>query len=320
MVEASGGRGRGHGPRRLIRTPDVAELRAFCAAVDLGSLSRAARLLQVSQPALSKRLSSLEALAGVRLLERTTRGVTATPAGGRLYTEARRLLAQAEVVEDLMTGLTDHVAPIRLAASHTIAEFVLPDLLVSYERRHDRHLSLEVVVANSVTVRGLVSDGRAEVGIAAAGPSTARAGLLELPFLDDEIVVVVPTGHPWATGGDVGVEDLARTPLVVRDPGADSHARVAQVLAEMGLTLAPALAEVGSTLAARDTAVAENVPVLMSLVAARRIAGGLVIRRVRGAQLTRSFTVVLPGTPDTLRPAARALVAHLTESAETARR
>jgi hypothetical protein len=95
---------------------------------------------------------------------------------------------------------------------------------------------------------------------------------------------------------------------------------VAQVLAEMGLTLAPALAEVGSTLAARDTAVAENVPVLMSLVAARRIAGGLVIRRVRGAQLTRSFTVVLPGTPDTLRPAARALVAHLTESAETARR
>jgi DNA-binding transcriptional LysR family regulator len=286
--------------------------------VDLGSLSRAARLLQVSQPALSKRLASLEALAGVRLLERTTRGVTPTLAGGRLYAEARRLLAQAEVVEDLMTGLADHDAPVRLAASHTIAEFVLPDLLVSYERRHERRLSVEVVAANSATVRGLVSDGRAEIGIAAAGADPANPGLVELPFFEDEIVVAVPRDHPWAADEDVEVGDLVRTPLVVRDPGADSHARVARILAEMGLELATALAEVGSTLAARDTAVAENAPVLLSLVAARRIAGDLVIRRVSGAQLTRSFAVVLPGAPHTLRPAARALVAHLIEGADAA--
>jgi len=298
----------------------VAELRAFCAAVDLGSLTRASRLLQVSQPALSKRLASLEALAGVRLLERTTRGVTATPAGARLYGEARRLLAQAEVVEDLMTGLVERDAPVRLAASHNIAEFALPDLLVSYERRHERHLSVEVVAANSATVRGLVSDGRAEVGIAAEGADPVHPSLVELPLFEDEIVVVVPHGHPWAAAVAVDVEELVQMPLVVRDPGADSHARVARVLADMGLELAPALAEVGSTLAARDTAVAENAPVLMSLVAARRIAGGLAIRRVLGAQLTRSFAVVLAGPPHTLRPAARALVAHLTETAEATRR
>ena len=52
-----------------VRSADIAELRAFCAAVDLGSLGRAARLLRVSQPALSKRLRVLEALAGARLLD-----------------------------------------------------------------------------------------------------------------------------------------------------------------------------------------------------------------------------------------------------------
>ena len=73
---------------RPVRSADVVELRAFCAAVDLGSLGRAARLLRVSQPALSKRLRTLEALAGAPLLERSPRGVTPTAAGTRLYLEA----------------------------------------------------------------------------------------------------------------------------------------------------------------------------------------------------------------------------------------
>ena len=50
--------------RTLVRSPELSELRAFCAAVDLGSIGRAARLIQVSQPALSKRLKTLEAIAG----------------------------------------------------------------------------------------------------------------------------------------------------------------------------------------------------------------------------------------------------------------
>src|SRR5215207_10081896 len=159
---------------RPVRSPDVAELRAFCAAVDLGSLGRAARLLRLSQPALSKRLRTLEALAGAKLLERSSRGVTPTPAGTRLYLEARKLLAQADAVEELMAGLSDEDAPIRLAASHTIAEFVLPEPLVAFE-------------------------GRAEFGIAAVdGHGEGAAPLRALPFIEDEVVVAVPRDHPWA--------------------------------------------------------------------------------------------------------------------------
>src|SRR2546421_10650586 len=149
---------------RPVRAADIQELRAFCAAVDLGSLGRAARLLGLSQPALSKRLRTLEALAGARLVDRSSRGVTPTHAGERLYREARKLLAQAEAIEDLMGALSEEDAPIRLAASHTIAEFVLPGPLVEFERRRERHLSVELIIANSIVVRELVREGRAEVG------------------------------------------------------------------------------------------------------------------------------------------------------------
>ena len=181
---------------RPVRSAEIAELRAFCAAVDLGSLGRAARLMRVSQPALSKRLRALEAVAGARLLERSPRGVRPTPAGNRLYLEARKLLAQAEAVDDLMAGLSDDQMPTRVAASHTIAEFVLPGPLVEFERRHERHLSVELVIANSVVVRELVSEGRAEFGIAALEQEGVPEGLQAQEFCEDEVIVAVPPGHP----------------------------------------------------------------------------------------------------------------------------
>ena len=79
-------------------TPDLNELRAFCVAADLGSLGRAAVRLHVSQPSLSKRLASLEAKVGTKLLERSHRGVALTPAGRRLYGQARALLDSADQV------------------------------------------------------------------------------------------------------------------------------------------------------------------------------------------------------------------------------
>src|SRR3954447_15016559 len=125
-----------------VRSADISELRAFCAAVDLGSLGRTARLLRVSQPALSKRLRVLETLAGARLLERSPRGVKLTPAGARLYAEARTLLAQAETVDALLAARSPGAAPSGRPESHTIAEYVLPGPLVEFEQRRERHLSV----------------------------------------------------------------------------------------------------------------------------------------------------------------------------------
>src|SRR5687767_9392751 len=110
----------------MPKRPDLAELRGFCAAVDLGTLGRAAISIGISQPALSKRLRSLESFAGAPLLERSRSGVTPTAAGVRLYAEARRLLDQADVVERLLEGSPGETPAIQLAVSHTIAEFYLP--------------------------------------------------------------------------------------------------------------------------------------------------------------------------------------------------
>jgi DNA-binding transcriptional LysR family regulator len=294
-----------------VRSLDLAELRAFCAAVDLGSLGRAARLLRVSQPALSKRMRTMEAVVGTPLVERSPRGITPTPAGSKLYVEARKLLAQAEAVDDLVQGLAGEEAPVRLAASHTIAEFVLPGPLVDFERRGDHHLSVELVVANSIVVRELVRDGRADFGIAALdGVASGVGALSETPFCDDEVVLAVPEGHGWAGREAVPVDEFVATPLVMRDPSANTRRVVDEALAGRGLALAPPLAEVGSTSAAKATAISECAPVLLSLLALGPADAGLVVRRVETLRFLRRFAMVV-GAERTLRPAARALAAAL---------
>ncbi len=307
-------------PRTLVRSPELAELRAFCAAVDLASIGRAARLLQVSQPALSKRLRALEAVAGTRLLERSTRGVRPTASGLRLYGAARRLLTDAEAVEELMGGFAPASAPVRLAASPTLAECWLPDVLVALEAAHERHLSVEVVAANSATVRRMVCDGVADLGLAALDPDGSADGLAETVVCEDELVVAVPPGHPWAAAAEIDPHELAITPIVRRDPGAASRRVVDAALAAADVTPAPPLAELGSTAAARAAALAEGVPVLLSTSALGPDERELVGRRVAGLRFRRRFALLHPGCLDDAAPPVRALARALLERAADASR
>ena len=296
---------------RPARGPGLAELRAFCAAVELSSLGRAARVLGVSQPALSKQMRGLEALTGVRLLERSPRGVSPTPAGTRLYLAARRVLAEDETIEGLMGGVLAHGVPVRLTASPTMAESVLPELLVDFEDRHERHLSVELTIVSSAMARELVREGRADIALAAVDPSGQEAGSpLQIPLCEDEVVVVVPRGHPWAAVEEVDLEEFLSTPMIMRDPRADSRQTVDAVLRPLGLSLAPPLAEIGHTTAAKAAALHACAPALLSQLAMRVVDERLLVRRVAGVRFPRRF-VLLYATEEGLSPLARAFIDHV---------
>src|SRR6516165_6447058 len=145
------------------RAPDIEELRAFCAAADLGGIGRAAIRLHISQPAVSKRLRHLEEAVGVQLLERSAHGVKLTPAGRRLYDEAQRALDALDRVSEVVSGLVRSGGPVRLGVSHSASETFVSDLL---GRLSDSKLAVELVTANSSLVRDMVADGRADLGVA----------------------------------------------------------------------------------------------------------------------------------------------------------
>jgi DNA-binding transcriptional LysR family regulator len=246
-----------------IVPPDLNELRGFCVAADLGSLGRAAVRLHVSQPSLSKRLASLEAKAGVRLLERSPRGVTLTPAGRRLYEHAHGLLERADQVTDVLVGMKRSGDVVRLAASHSASEAFVARMLQGSDRT--QRTTIELLAANSQVVRGLVADGRADVGVAASRPlHSPNPGVREAHLADDAIVCGVPPGHPWARRRRVRLETFLATAMVVRDPSSNARWTVDAVLGARGLTCAPPLLEAPTPRAAITEARARNAPLLLS--------------------------------------------------------
>jgi DNA-binding transcriptional LysR family regulator len=276
------------------RTLDLTELRTFCVAAESGSLGRAALRLQVSQPSLSKRLASLERAAGARLLDRSSTGVTLTPAGRRLYEPARRLLEQAGGVEALLEVIGRVAGPVRLAASHSAAEAFVAEVLAG---RGGARQPVELLAANSHVVRGLVADGAADIGVAAGRPgATPNPAVREIHLADDEVVCAVPHGHLWARLGHVTLKEFLRTPMVLRDPQSNARWTVEAVLHGRGLELAPPVAEAATPVAARREARARNVPTLLS----RRVlpTDQFAEVAVDGLRFPRRYELVLPAVGD----------------------
>jgi len=273
------------------RPPDIEELRTLCAAAELGSLGRAAIRLHASQPALSKRLANLEALAGAKLLERSTHGVKLTPAGRRLYDEARKLLEQADRINEILAGIARSGGPVRLAASHSASDAFVAGLLGHLTER--RALPVELMSANSTVVRDLVADGRADLGVAASRPHhTPYPGVRELSLSDDEVICAVPPGHRWAGRDGITLEEFLGTPMVMRDPSSNSRWTVEAVLRERGLELPSPLVEAGTPAAARQESQARTAPVLVS----RSVLAGHGFHElpIEGIAFRREYVLVLP--------------------------
>ena len=292
----------------LVRSPELSELRSFCVAAEAGSLGRAALRLNVSQPALTKRLQSLERLVGVQLLERSPRGVKLTPPGRRLYEASRRLLEQATEVEDVMVGLRRASGPLRLASSHSSTEAYVAGVLASLGDGYP----VELVIANSSVVRGMVADGRADLGVVASrGGATPNPGIRQVFLADDAIVCAVPKGHPWAQRRRITVNEFLRTPMVLRDPESNARWTVETKLRERGLQAAAPVVEAATPSAARHEALHHNAPVLLSH---RVLDEFFAIVAIDGLEFPRQYSFVLPAVGEPGEDA-RDLMRRLTEAA-----
>ena len=190
----------------------------------------------------------------------------------------------------MLAGLQHASSPVYLAASHTATESLLDEALVELGAAG---LPVELVSCNSSVVRKLVADGRADIGIAANEPNgDTDDNLSELPLGTDEIVVAVPLSHPWARRRRITVEEFLSTPMVVRDPAANSRETVEATLRARGLTAAKPLAEMGTTLAVKNEARRRGAPVLLSRSAL--VQHEMEEVEVQGLTFEREFSIVLP--------------------------
>lgn len=185
---------------------DVHGLQAFARIAELGSFQKAAQALHLSQSALSRRISKLEADLGVRLLDRTTRRVRLTAVGRDFLPQARRLI---EELETSIAGLRDMArhgsGQVVLACVPTAALYILPPVIRDYSAKHpDNRIRILDVHANEVLQA--VLRGEAEFGLTLSGadePDVETEALFDDPF-----VLACHKDHPLAKRRSVKWADL----------------------------------------------------------------------------------------------------------------
>src|SRR5215472_9734731 len=199
------------------------------------NFTQAAEVLRLTQPAVTSQIKALEDDLGVRLFERTSGRIAITPAGEVLLHYARevaRLSEDALVHISAMSG--EQRGKLRLGASTTIAQYVLPQLLVHFLQIHPR-VEVSVTSLNTQEVVAGLLEHRTVLGLIEGPPGTSD--LKTEDFLEDEIVVIAAAGHPWVQQRQKpSLADLAAQPLVMREPGSGTRRVVEDALRKVGLS------------------------------------------------------------------------------------
>ncbi len=287
----------------LDRVPDLPALSLLLDVAAMGSLSRAAAEHGISQPAASARIAGMERLLGFPVLVRSSTGSRLTPQGALVADWARDLLAAAEALDAGAASLrADRGIRLRLAASMTVAEHLLPRWLVTLAAEHPATVvSLDAM--NSASVARAVLAGDVDLGFV-EGPSVP-SGLHARTVARDRLLVVVPRDHPWARRRTpVPAAEVAGTRLVHRERSSGTRVSWETALAAHA-PFAPPLLELSSAGAVRSAIAAGAGPGVISSLAAEPdlTTGRLVAVEVHGVDLHRRLRAVWPrGT----RPSAAA--------------
>lgn len=283
-----------------VTLPDVAALRLLTDIARLGSIGAAGRVAGISQQSASERVRAMEAQTGLVLVQRSSRGATLTNEGRLLVEWSTELLRLADQVETALTTLrAEHTRQLRVYASMTTAEHLLPGWLVALRHRPGAagDVSISLQATNSHRVVDAVREGRADLGFIEGPEDTS--GLSTAVVGADELVLVARPEDPWARRGTISAHVAGARALTSREPGSGTRAVVDQALARAGAGVVRPDAELATNAAVLAAVRAGGAPAFLSLRAVERdlAVGALVRVRVRDVDLHRKFRAVWVGGP-----------------------
>jgi DNA-binding transcriptional LysR family regulator len=263
-------------------------LKIFHVTARMKSFTRAAEVLCLTQPGISKYIKDLETYYGVQLFDRMGKSVALTQAGEILLARVDDVFHTIEQVkleiEDLQ-GLSRGM--IRLGASITNGIYVLPEILGRFRSLYP-HIGISLDIAlNRQTVESLI---RNDIDIGFLGALVADERIRAVPFLKDELVVIVPAGHPWALQDTVRPHDLAKEPFIISRPGSGTRRIIDERLKLAGVVLENVMEFGHSEAVKKAVETGLGVSILSRLAIAREERLG-VIRglRIDGIDMQRIF-------------------------------
>ncbi|MGO8719867.1 MAG: LysR substrate-binding domain-containing protein [Acidobacteriaceae bacterium] len=263
------------------------------------NFSRAAEELSLSQPAVTQQIKTLEDEYGIPLFDRSGGRITLTPAGKVLLPYANKLKTISDEAYEIVTSTGgNHAGKLALGASQTIGQYLLPQLVAAFLRENPR-IAITAISGNTDEILAALTVGKIQLAMV-EGPGLRKDVRLE-PFMEDQMVLVVPASHEWANQ-EISVNELKQEHLLMREFGSGSRRVVEGSLAKAGLKKKDlkTTMELDSTEALLSAVEAGLGVTFVSRWAVRNqlTLGTLRLARVKKLRLSRMFSVAYPVGPE----------------------
>lgn len=221
---------------------ELDNLKAFCIAVESGSISKAARKLYISQPSLSVKIQELESYYDATLLHRTNRGIHPTDAGLIVYEHAQKMLSLSDSIERSLEQNQQEVQQLVVGTSSTIGNFALPCTVYNFNEKYP-HYKVSLIISNTEKVLENLATHRVDLGLI-EGPvskelkeNLSQEGIKTKHVISNALILVVPNDESWQDIDSINLEQLQKLPLIIREEGSGIRTTLEIVLAKHHLEL-----------------------------------------------------------------------------------
>ncbi|MGV0847763.1 LysR substrate-binding domain-containing protein [Empedobacter falsenii] len=192
-------------------------LKVFDTVAKRLNFTKAANELNITQPAVTKHIKEIELNLNIKLFERNGTKIKLTKAGEILLKYTEEIFSVYQKMEFEIGQLQEkQKGTLRLGASTTIAQYVLPPILAEFRKRFPE-IQLSLVIQNSEKIEDLLANQKIDIGLIEA--QIKNRTFHYFPFMKDEIVLVSRQNHSISTKNNIKLDDLKHIPLVFREPG-----------------------------------------------------------------------------------------------------
>lgn len=214
---------------------NINQFEIFLMVVRLKSFSKAAKLLYMTQPAISNHIAAMENYYGTKLFNRHSHGVSLTKAGEVAFEYVQKILN----LHDLMEKEIDQVMgkenqKLVVGASSNVGNYALPCSILAFKEKYEE-VEISLKIANSTTIVQQVLEGNVDLGVM-EGP-VVHEDLKTIDVFSDRLVLIVPPVEKWLAKEEISLEEIRKEPLIMREKGSGIRKIWEQLLLETGYEL-----------------------------------------------------------------------------------
>lgn len=212
---------------------NIDTLKLFCLVVELGSISQAAKLSYVSQPAVTKQIRQLEEIYGTTLFNRTAGRLTPNENGETLYPIAKSIVSDYNrSIEAVSDNIRQLDSIIKVGASYTLGEYFLPHFLGTFKKRYPES-KITLIVDNTPNVLKALSNDVIDIALVEGTVNDKHLNVE--PFADDELILIHPLEHSWTNRDEIKIDELTKEKMIWREPTSGTRLIIENFLNEKGV-------------------------------------------------------------------------------------